>query len=66
MNLVSYLRKSLWNIELEHALEGFSIRTYLNWFDQHYEGTVGDYDESGDFPKKFLEYLEVKVSNPCS
>ena len=63
MNLVSHLKKSLWTIELEHALERFSIRTYLDWFDQHHliDGVMDP-----EFPERFLNYLKDKVSNPCS
>jgi hypothetical protein len=63
MDLVDHLTKSLWILELEHALERFSIRTYLDWFDQHYllDGRMDD-----EFPERFLNYLEGKVSNPCS
>ena len=62
MDLVGHLTKSLWNPELEHALEKFSIRTYLDWSDQHFNGfSMDDY-----FPERFLNYLEGKVSNPCS
>ena len=63
MDLVSHLMQSLWTIELEHALERFSIRTYLDWFDQHHliDGIMDD-----QFPERFLNYLKDKVSNPCS
>jgi hypothetical protein len=61
MDLVTHLRKSLWVPELEHALERFSIRTYLDWFDQHYVYEKMD----ADFAQEFLNYLEGKVSNPC-
>ena len=60
-----YLEQSSWIIELEHALERFSIRTYLDWLDQHYliyDSEVMD----GVFPERFLNYLKDKVSNPCS
>ena len=60
IDLVSQLKRSPWTIELEHALERFSIRTYLDWFDQDFY--CGDYK----FPEKFLNYLKDKVSNPCS
>ena len=62
MDLVEHLTKSLWIPELEHALERFSIRTYLDWFDQHY-AKEELMDE--EFPVGFLNYLEDKVSNPC-
>ena len=60
MNPVSHLKKSQWNIELEHALEMFSIRSYLDWVDQ--DCHWGDFT----FPEEFLNYLKDKVSNPCS
>ena len=60
MDLVSHLKKSPWTIELEHALERFSIRTYLDWLDQDY------YCDDFMFPEEFLNYLKDKVSNPCS
>ena len=65
LDLVSHLTQSLWTIELENALERFSIRTYLDWFDQHHlidaSGMMDD-----EFPERFLNYLKDKVSNPCS
>ena len=63
MDLVLHLTKSLWTIELEHALERFSIRTYLDWFDQHH---LIDKVMDPEFPERFLNYLKDKVSNPCS
>ena len=63
IDLVLHLTQSLWNIELEHALERFSIRTYLDWFDQHHL-IYGVMDTK--FPERFLNYLKDKVSNPCS
>ena len=63
VELVSHLSQSLWIIELEHALERFSIQTYLDWFDQHY---LNDWKIGKKFPEKFLNYLKDKVSNPCS
>ena len=62
MDLVEHLTKSLWNPELEHALERFSIRTYLDWSDQHHIVFFMD----DEFPERFLNYLDGKVSNPCS
>ena len=62
MDLVEHLTKSLWNPELEHALERFSIRSYLDWCDQHHIEFFMD----NRFPEQFLNYLEGKVSNPCS
>ena len=64
MDLVEHLQKSLWNPDLEHALERFSIRTYLDWFDQHFNLKKWFMDD--EFPERFLNYLEGKVSNPCS
>ena len=61
MNPVSHLTQSLWTIELEHALERFSIRTYLDWFDQHH--LIDDVMDD-EFPERFLNYLKDKVSNP--
>ena len=63
MDLVSHLSQSLWIIELEHALERFSIRTYLDWFDQYH---FIDWKLDSEFPERFLNYLKDKVSNPCS
>ena len=63
MNLASHLKQSLWIPELEHALEKFSIRTYLDWLDEH---NFIDKVMDGEFPETFLHYLEDKVSNPCS
>jgi hypothetical protein len=37
MDLVEHLENSIWTIELEHALEVFSLSTYLNWFDYDYK-----------------------------
>ena len=63
MDLIFHLEQSSWIIELEQALEKFSIRTYLDWFDQHH---FIDEVMDGKFPEKFLNYLKSKVSNPCS
>ena len=63
MDLVRHLRRSLWTLELEHVLERFSIRIYLDWLDQHHLDYRVVVDE---FPERFLQYLEGKVSNPCS
>jgi len=54
MDLVKHLVNTLWIPELEHALERFSIRIYLDWRDEHY---LKAYDQ---FPEKFLNYLEGK------
>ena len=63
LDLVFHLERSSWIIELEYALERFSIRTYLDWFDQHH---LIDGEMDGEFPERFLFYLKDKVSNPCS
>ena len=61
IGLIRHLTESLWNLELEHALERFSIRIYLDWFEHHpINRWVTD-----EFPEKFLNYLKGKVSNPC-
>jgi len=68
MGLVQHLEHSTWTIELEHALEVFSLPTYLNWFDYDYKAD-SDYAREGWFdelPEDFLHYLECKVSEPCS
>jgi len=65
MDPLPHLQDSLWTPELEHALERFSISTYLNWLDQHHivddDSTLND-----EFPERFLTYLKSKVRNPCS
>ena len=63
MDLIHHLTKSLWNPELEYALERFSIRIYLDWLDQHH---LIDLFMDDEFPERFLNYLEGKVSNSCS
>ena len=67
MDLVKHLEGSIWTIELEHALEVFSLSTYLNWIDRDFKAEVED-ERWGldDIPERFLHYLECKVSNPCS
>ena len=60
MDLVSHLEESPWTIELEHALERFSIPTYLDWLDQDY------YYNGYQFPEEFLNYLKDEVSNSYS
>ena len=58
------LTGSSWIIDLEEALERFSIRTYLDWFDQHH---LIDQTMMGiNSPERFLNYLKDKVSNLCS
>ena len=65
MDLVFHLKKLSWNFELGHALERFSIQTYLDWFDQHQAIDEG-LAMNNEFPERFLNYLKDKVSNPCS
>ena len=67
MDLVYHLRQSSWIIELEYALERFSIRTYLDWFDRHHLFD-DEFVMDEKFPENFLNYLKDndKVSNPCS
>ena len=65
--LVEHLTESLWTAELEHALEMFSIQTYLDWIDQHHIKDLGnalDNAPAREFPERFLNYLEGKVSSP--
>ena len=64
LDLEFHLRESLWTLELEHALEKFSIRTYLNWIDQRYS-MDDDIFSVVFFPEMFLNYLKDKVSNPA-
>ena len=47
-------------IDLEEALERFSIRTYLDWLDQ------GNSYNGYQFPEEFLNYLKDEVSNSYS
>ena len=66
MDLLSdHLEHSIWTPELEHALERFSLPTYLNWFDYNYTADDEHYWWVGHFPEKFLSYLEGKVSIPA-
>ena len=64
MDLVRLLRQSLWSPELEHALERFSIQTYLDWLDQHH--LIDEVLLDDCFPERFVNYLQNKVSNPSS
>jgi len=67
LDLVRHLEHSIWTHELEHALEVFSLSTYLNWFDYSFkEDDQHYYFWYTDFPEKFLRYLGHKVSNPGS
>jgi len=68
IDLIYHLEQSIWSSELEHALEVFSLSTYLDRLD--YRDPFKDelqhlfcYD---NFPEKFLQYLECKVSEPYS
>jgi hypothetical protein len=65
IDLVSHLTQSLWTLELEHALERFSIRTYLDWLDQQILTDVEPIMDD-EFPEGFLNYLQGKVSNLMS
>ena len=62
-DLEEHLTKSLWNPELEHALERFSIPIYLDWYDEDQYVSLTTWS---DLPEHFLNYLEGEVSNPCS
>jgi len=67
-DLVQHLEHSIWTLELEHALESFSLSTYLNWIDDHITCIaiyifLLTYEDS---PEKLLHYLEREVRNPCS
>jgi len=73
IDLVDLLENSIWTSELEHALEVFSLSTYLNWLDYNLKanfkanGIQGVEDRWNDhLPEKFLHYLAcLKVSKPC-
>ena len=62
MDLVSHLKHSSWTLALEHDLERFPLSTYLDRLDRNY---INDQDSflDGEFPEKFLNYLEGQVSN---
>ena len=68
LDLVFHLERSSWIIELEYALERFSIRTYLDWFDQLrlidekylFRGLM-----ENESTERFLNYLKDKVGNPA-
>ena len=66
IDLVRHLEQSIWTFDLEHAVEAFSLATYLNWFDYDFEPNNDYVLDHLDFPEKFLHWLERKVSNPCS
>ena len=61
LDLASHLKHSSWTPELEHALERFPLPTYLDRLDHNY---INDQDSfvDGEFPEKFLNYLEDQVS----
>jgi hypothetical protein len=59
------LEHSIWTLELEHALEAFSLSTYLNWIDYDFTGENKEDFWYAHFPEKFLHFLERKVSIPC-
>ena len=67
-DLVSHLNDSPWTLELEQTLERFSLSTYLNWFDHDYieDDSENEIVLHSTFPEEFLNYLESKVSIPCS
>jgi hypothetical protein len=71
MDLIHHLKHSIWTLELQQALEAFSLSSYLNWFDCDFK-TRDDFELGLDrdfsydnFPEEFLHYLEYKVSEPC-
>jgi hypothetical protein len=66
IELIEHLEASIWTFELEHALEVFSLSTYLNWFDYDFKEDVDHFHWYGHFPVEFLHYLECQVSKPCS
>ena len=66
MALVEHLENSIWTLELEHALEVFSLSTYLNWLDYDFEYHNDDGFSRRIFPKEFLHYLKSQVSKPST
>jgi hypothetical protein len=64
LDLNLHLRKIPWTLELGHALERFSLPTYLDWLDQHNFDDM--YFKIDQLPELFLIYLKDKVSNLCS
>jgi len=67
MDLAEHLEHSSWTLQLEHALELFSLSNYLNWLDYEFKDVENDWlPYRTDFPEKFLHYFEHKVSEPCS
>jgi hypothetical protein len=54
MDLVEHLENSIWTAELEHALEVFSLSTYLNWFDYDFKEDVEHLHWYDDFPEKIF------------
>jgi hypothetical protein len=58
-----HLLRIPWTLELEYALEKFSLPSYLDWLDQHY---LNDLDfVVTHVAENFLIYLKHKVSNLC-
>jgi hypothetical protein len=71
LNLQSRLSETPWTLELEHALEKFSLPTYVDWIDQHHDYIYDYYDFKAlqtrlQWAETFLIYLKDKVSNFCS
>jgi hypothetical protein len=64
LDLNLHLRKMPWTLELGHALERFSLPTYLDWLDQHNLDDI--YFKIDQLPECVLIYLKDKVSNLCS
>jgi hypothetical protein len=68
MELLHHLEQSIWTFELEHALEVFSLSTYLNCVDYR-DPSKAELDHLfhyDNFTETFLRYLEHKVSKSCS
>jgi len=66
MDLVHHLEHSSWTLELEHALEVFSLPTYLNWLDYKFKPDDEHEPCYNHSPWKFLHHLEQRVSNTYS
>jgi len=62
MDLVSHLEHSSWTPALEHDLGRFPLSTYLDRLDRNYTNDQDSFLD-GEFPEKFLNYLEGQVSN---
>jgi len=66
LDLASHLKDSLWTLELECALEGFSLSAYVNWIDHHQiQFRPFTMDLHSLLPEDFLNYLKGNVSNPA-